>query len=76
VPGATITATETRTNISRTTTSNNAGNYTFTNPHPASTASKRSLRSFQEVPPGACRAERQYDGARGDCACPRRAENL
>src|SRR5688572_32349831 len=31
VPGATITATETRTNISRTAVSNAAGNYTFTN---------------------------------------------
>ena len=31
VPGATITATETRTNISRTTTSNAAGNYSFNN---------------------------------------------
>ena len=31
VPGATITATEVRTNISRTAVSNAAGNYTFTN---------------------------------------------
>jgi hypothetical protein len=31
VPGAAITATEVRTNISRTTVSNEAGNYTFTN---------------------------------------------
>src|SRR5688572_33342697 len=34
VPGATITATEVRTNISRTTVSNAAGNYTFTNLSP------------------------------------------
>ena len=34
IPGATITATETRTNISRTTTSNQAGAYTFTNTPP------------------------------------------
>ena len=34
VPGATITATETRTNISRTTVSNEAGHYTFTNTSP------------------------------------------
>ena len=31
VPGATITATEVRTNISRTAVSNDGGNYTFTN---------------------------------------------
>src|SRR5688500_20237577 len=31
VPGATVTATETRTNISRTATSNAAGNYSFNN---------------------------------------------
>ncbi len=31
VPGATVTALEVRTNISRTTVSNDAGNYTFTN---------------------------------------------
>jgi hypothetical protein len=34
VPGATITATETRTNISRTAVSNEAGRYTFTNTPP------------------------------------------
>src|SRR5688572_13591490 len=34
VPGATITATETRTNISRTAVSNEAGRYTFTNTSP------------------------------------------
>ena len=34
MPGATITATETRTNISRTAISNEAGNYTFTNTAP------------------------------------------
>ena len=34
VPGATITATEVRTNISRTTVSNEAGRYTFTNTSP------------------------------------------
>ncbi|RPI56798.1 MAG: TonB-dependent receptor [Acidobacteria bacterium] len=34
VPGATITATEVRTNISRTAVSNEAGNYTFTNTAP------------------------------------------
>src|SRR5918996_4267960 len=34
VPGATITATETRTNISRTAVSKPPGNYTFTNPAP------------------------------------------
>ena len=34
VPGATITATEVRTNISRTTVSNEAGRYTFTNTPP------------------------------------------
>src|SRR5687767_10003257 len=34
VPGATITAVEVRTNISRTAVSNEAGNYTFTNVSP------------------------------------------
>src|SRR5687767_7212539 len=34
VPGATITATEVRTNISRTAVSNEAGRYTFTNTSP------------------------------------------
>jgi len=47
IPGATITATETRTNISRTTTSNQAGAYTFTNTPPVSA---RLPVSYQRVP--------------------------
>src|SRR5687767_11167714 len=48
VPGATITATETRTNISRTAVSNAAGNYTFTNLSPGSYRIEGELVGFRK----------------------------
>jgi hypothetical protein len=47
IPGATVTARETRTNISRTAVSNEAGNYTFTNVSPGCTGSKASSWVFE-----------------------------
>ncbi len=48
IPGATITATETRTNISRTTTSNQAGAYTFTNTPPGTYRVEGELIGFKK----------------------------
>ena len=48
IPGATITATETRTNISRTTTSNQAGAYTFTNTSPGTYRVEGELIGFKK----------------------------
>ena len=49
VPGATITATETRTNISRTTTSNETGNYSFNNLSPGIYRVAAELVGFTKV---------------------------
>jgi Carboxypeptidase regulatory-like domain len=48
VPGATITATETRTNISRTAVSNAAGNYTFNNLAPGVYRVEGELPGFRK----------------------------
>ena len=48
MPGATIIATETRTNISRTAVSNAAGNYTFTNLSPGSYRVEGELVGFRK----------------------------
>ncbi len=48
IPGATITATETRTNISRTTTSNQAGSFTFTNTSPGTYRVEGELIGFKK----------------------------
>ena len=48
IPGATITATEVRTNISRTTTSNQAGAYTFTNTSPGTYRVEGELVGFKK----------------------------
>src|SRR5260221_5459941 len=49
VPGAAITATETRTNISRTTTSNETGNYSFNNLSPGIYRVAAELVGFTKV---------------------------
>ena len=51
VPGATVTAREVRTNISRTAVSNEAGNYTFTNLASGRVPGRRRARGFSEVQP-------------------------
>ncbi len=48
IPGATITATEVRTNISRTTVSNQAGAYTFTNTSPGTYRVEGELIGFKK----------------------------
>ncbi len=48
IPGATVTATEVRTNISRTTTSNQAGAYTFTNTSPGTYRVEGELVGFKK----------------------------
>ena len=48
IPGATITATEVRTNLSRTTVSNQAGAYTFTNTSPGTYRVEGELVGFKK----------------------------
>src|SRR5688572_1700065 len=48
VPGVTVTLTEVRTNISRNTVSNEAGNYTFTNLAPGSYRIEGELVGFRK----------------------------
>ena len=65
VPGATITATEVRTNISRTAVSNATGNYTFTNLAPGVYRVEGELVGFRKFSRDRCRSQRQHDDSRG-----------
>ena len=66
VPGATITATETRTNITRTAVSNESGNYSFNNLAPGVYRVDGELVGFKKFSPRGCRSQRQYHGPRGN----------